>query len=135
MLRLPEVETAKHVSPQQGDDTPDALRIMPRIVSVGDAVPPTSYSQQDIIDMFGVQDPTVRSLFLNSTIESRHLILPADGPGRDETQNELLEKHVEWGVMLAREAITASLRSAGAAPRDVRHLLLRVLDRIHQPGA
>ncbi|MFB9391870.1 3,5-dihydroxyphenylacetyl-CoA synthase DpgA [Streptomyces coeruleoprunus] len=97
----------------------------PRIVSVGTAVPPASYTQREILDLFGVTDPRITSLFLNGGIARRHLTLPPAGPDgtpREETQGELLAKHSTEGVRLGRAAVEDCLRRAGAAPADVRHL-------------
>lgn len=98
---------------------------VPRITAVGTAVPPCSYTQRELLEIFGVVDPRVRSVFLNSAIERRHLILPprrADGTRRPETQGELLRKHTRAGLALARQAAGTALERAGAAPADVRYL-------------
>lgn len=36
----------------------------------------TSYTQQEMLDEFGITDPRIRSVFLNSAIERRGLTLP-----------------------------------------------------------
>ncbi|MFI6684257.1 3,5-dihydroxyphenylacetyl-CoA synthase DpgA [Streptomyces sp. NPDC050485] len=96
-----------------------------RITGVGTAVPPVSYDQPELLEMFGVTDPSIRSIFLNSTIERRGLTLPPLLPDRSaaaETQGELLAKHTREGVRLGREAVLACLRDSGQDVRDVRHL-------------
>lgn len=110
-------------------DTPHAAAprtaAPPAIVAVGTAVPPDSYSQEEVLDLFRIKDARVRSLFLNSAIGRRHLVLPPPGPDgspRTETQGELLDKHATGGIAMGRAAVGACLRRAGAAPQDVRHL-------------
>ncbi|MGW4326458.1 3,5-dihydroxyphenylacetyl-CoA synthase DpgA [Nocardia sp. NPDC004573] len=96
-----------------------------RILGVGTAVPPTSYSQGELLDRFGITDPRVRSLFLNGGIERRNLTLPpshADGHLAEETQRQLLDKHRTAGTELGRNALMACLREIGATPADIRHL-------------
>ena len=48
----------------------------PRLASVGTAVPPHAYSQQDVLAWSSETDPKIRRLFRNSHIESRRLYLP-----------------------------------------------------------
>ncbi|MFI6084298.1 3,5-dihydroxyphenylacetyl-CoA synthase DpgA [Streptomyces sp. NPDC051217] len=99
--------------------------MFPRITGVATASPETSYTQQEILDTFGVTDPRVRSLFLNSAIERRGLTLPpaaGDGPPAAETQGELLRKHVRSGLAMGREAVTGCLTDCGAAISDIRYL-------------
>lgn len=98
---------------------------LPRIAAVGTAVPPESYSQQEVLDTFMVEDRRVQSVFLNSAIERRHLTLPPlapDGTRRTETQGELLRKHTASGLGMGRAAIEACLAGAGASPADVEYL-------------
>ncbi len=97
----------------------------PRITGVGTAVPSTSYTQQEILDEFGIDDPRIRSLFLNSRIERRGLSLPPqlpDGSRNVETQGELLRKHVSNGLAMGRDAVEACLKNAAATIDDVRYL-------------
>lgn len=95
------------------------------IAGVGTAAPQTTYTQQDLLDIFGITDPRVRSVFLNSAIERRGLTLPPVGPDgtrRTETQGELLRKHTRGGLTMGREAVEACLKDAGATLADVRYL-------------
>ncbi|GAA4240032.1 type III polyketide synthase [Actinomadura meridiana] len=97
----------------------------PRMTGVGTAVPPTTYTQQEILDEFDITDPRVRSVFLNSAIDRRGLSLPpvdANGERRMETQGELLRKHTANGLAMGREAVEACLRDANATLADVRYL-------------
>ncbi|MEE4545559.1 3,5-dihydroxyphenylacetyl-CoA synthase DpgA [Streptomyces sp. V4-01] len=97
----------------------------PRITAVGTAVPATSYTQAEILDVFGIQDPKVRSVFLNSAIDRRHLTLPPpgeDGTRRPEEQGALLAKHKAQGVEVGTRALRDCLDAAGADPADVGYL-------------
>ncbi|MEV4442609.1 3,5-dihydroxyphenylacetyl-CoA synthase DpgA [Streptomyces sp. NPDC049577] len=97
----------------------------PRITAVGTGVPPRSYTQRELLELFGVRDPRIRSVFLNSAIDRRRLTLPPRGPDgtpRHETQGELLRRHTRDGVALGRQAVEACLERAGARPADLRHL-------------
>nr|WP_228773573.1 3,5-dihydroxyphenylacetyl-CoA synthase DpgA [Streptomyces eurocidicus] len=96
-----------------------------RILAVGTGVPPHSYSQEELLDIFRVDDPRIRSLYLNSAIKRRNLTLPPIGPDgarRLESQGELLRKHVGSGLDMARAAIGECLGKIGATPRDVAYL-------------
>jgi polyketide synthase Type III len=99
--------------------------LSPRIVGVGTALPPFSYSQQELLDIFDITDPRIRSVFLNSAIERRYLTLPPDGAdGRKvvETQGELLRKHREHGIDMGARALQSCLKNAEVDLADVRYL-------------
>ncbi|WBB53715.1 3,5-dihydroxyphenylacetyl-CoA synthase DpgA [Verrucosispora sp. WMMD573] len=103
----------------------DSRRRTARIVGVGTAVPPDSYSQADLLAEFAIKDEKIRLLFENSAIERRHLMLPptgADGARETESQGQLLEKHRAGGLRIASAAIDSCLAEAGASIDDVRYL-------------
>ncbi|MEU2425704.1 3,5-dihydroxyphenylacetyl-CoA synthase DpgA [Streptomyces sp. NPDC007851] len=107
------------------------------VVGVGTAVPPNSYSQQEILDIFGVEDARVRSVFLNSAIERRFLHLPPERPdgGRSaETQGELLRKHRVNGIEMGARALQECLKQAGADLDDVRYLACVTTTGFLTPG-
>lgn len=88
----------------------------PRIVGVGTAVTPDSYSQRDLLEIFRISDPRIRSVFLNSAIERRHLTIPpADEQGVpvQEVQGELLAKHKRIAVEMGARALLACLENIG----------------------
>lgn len=104
---------------------PAAAPHAPRIIGVGTAVPPNSYTQQDVLDLFRITDPKITSVFLNSAIERRFLTVPpleADGSPRHETQGELLAKHRMCAVEMGKAALNASLASADATLGDIAYL-------------
>jgi 3,5-dihydroxyphenylacetyl-CoA synthase len=109
------------------DRTPDRApaSVQARIVGVGTATSGSSFSQREVLDAFGITDPRVRSVFLNSAIDRRHLLLPApgaDGTRRSEPQGELLAKHKRSAVDMGAQALLACLERAGAHLSDLRHL-------------
>ncbi|WUQ87651.1 type III polyketide synthase [Kitasatospora purpeofusca] len=109
----------------------------PAIVGVGTSVPGTSYSQRELLDIFGITDPRIRSIFLNSAIDRRALTLPPrlpDGSMPVETQGQLLAKHVTSGVTLGRQAVEACLGAAGATLADVRYLCCVTSTGLLTPG-
>jgi polyketide synthase Type III len=92
-----------------------------RILGVGTANPPDRYTQQDILDLYRVENPIVRNLFQASHIQTRNLVLPArDAEGRPtETQEELLIKHRQWALKIGAEAIERALAPLGMATDEV----------------
>lgn len=93
-----------------------------RIAGVGTAVSGDSYSQAELLDLFGITDPKVRSIFQASAIARRHLRLPpagADGKRVTETQGELLGKHKAVAVEMGARALTSCLSEASASLADV----------------
>ncbi|MGI5174708.1 3,5-dihydroxyphenylacetyl-CoA synthase DpgA [Dactylosporangium sp. CA-152071] len=96
-----------------------------RIAGVGTAVTPESYTQREVLDLFRITDPKIRSVFLNSAITRRHLTLPpvdADGNRVSEPQGELLAKHTRLAVDMALRAIQSSVDDAGAGLDDIEYL-------------
>lgn len=97
----------------------------PRILGVGTAVPPASYTQRELLDLFAIADPKIRSVFLNSAIDRRSLVLPPPDESRGrmvEAQGDLLDKHKLWAVGLGASALTQCLERIGAGLSDVAHL-------------
>ncbi|WIM94395.1 type III polyketide synthase [Actinoplanes oblitus] len=96
-----------------------------RIISIGTAVPPTSYSQRELLDIFDITDQRIRSVFLNSAIERRFLTLPPqreDGTRVLEAQGELLAKHKAQGIDMGVRAVQDCLKGIGADVTDVGYL-------------
>lgn len=97
----------------------------PRIIGVGTATSATSYSQQEVLDAFAITDPKIGSVFRNSAIDRRHLLLPEPGPDgvrSPEPQGDLLDKHKRAAVEMGAEALRVCLKRAGADLADLRHL-------------
>ena len=96
----------------------------PRLLSVGTANPPNRYTQEDILELFRVANPTVRAMFSASHIEGRHLVIPepdSDGVPHED-QEALLRKHRKWSLKLAKEAIDKALIPQGLTPADIDYL-------------
>ena len=95
-----------------------------RILSVGTANPETYYTQADILKMFRVENPVVRSIFSASHIKGRYLYLPTpneDGVPR-ESQSELLAKHRAGAMELGEQAIKRCLEPEGLTPADIDYI-------------
>lgn len=129
-LRLPEAADAAGI----------ALELSvprPRIAGVGTATAGKSYAQRELLDIFRITDPRIRSIFLNSAIERRYLSLPAaldDGTPAPETQGELLAKHRTLAVDMGARAIDAALANAGACIADISHLCCVTTTGFLTPG-
>jgi polyketide synthase Type III len=93
-----------------------------RIAGVGTAVAGDPYTQREILDIFGISDPKVTSVFMNSAIQRRYLTLPprrADGTRATESQGALLSKHKTVAVEMGARALEACLKNAGADLADI----------------
>ena len=93
----------------------------PRILSVGTAVPPKKYTQDEILELFHETSPKIRGLFHSSRINTRHLYLPEPVDGRmvEETNQELLDRHLHGALEIGAQAIEECLRPLGLAPYDI----------------
>lgn len=108
-------------------DTSVATRLpaISQMVGVGTAVSGTPISQPELLGLMEIDDPRVRSVYLNSAINRRHLTLPTpDAAGRRgaEPQGDLLDKHKRLAVEMGAQALQACLKRAGADLSDLRHL-------------
>ncbi|MFI0371276.1 3,5-dihydroxyphenylacetyl-CoA synthase DpgA [Actinomadura sp. 1N219] len=116
---------AQAASPDLTVPRPVPLPALSRIVGVGTAVAGDPISQPELLDVLDIADPRVRSVFLNSAIERRHLTLPPPdehGNRMPESQGDLLDKHAALAVEMGAQALEACLKSCGASLSDLRHL-------------
>jgi 3,5-dihydroxyphenylacetyl-CoA synthase len=96
-----------------------------RMAGVGTAVSSTSFTQSEVLELLEIDNPKIRSLFLNSAIDRRHLALPPmDDAGRraPEPQGDLLDKHKKLAVDMGGRALESCLKNVGATLSDLRHL-------------
>ncbi len=107
-----------------------------RILSVGTANPPERWRQEDLLDRYRVTDPRLRSLFSSSHIRTRHLYLPPPGPdgAPQETQGELLAKHLRGAMEIGPQAVTRCLEPLGLEPRDIDYLCCITTTGFLAPG-
>lgn len=121
------------------DDSGRSLsaRLRTKIVGVGTATPPTSYTQPELLDRFGITDRRIRSIFTNSAIERRFLTLPdadKDGSRGNETQGELLTKHKKYAIDIGVQAIQACLEDCHASLEDISFLCCVTTTGFLTPG-
>lgn len=116
---------APEINAAISDTTTDQDSMTPHLLGVGTAVPDNSYSQRELLELFGIQDPRIRSIFLNSAIDRRFLTLPPKGPDGSremETQGQLITKHRTHGIDMGGRALMECLKDSEADLGDVRYL-------------
>lgn len=108
----------------------------PRILAIGTANPPERYRQEDVLARYRVEDPRLRSLFTSSHIRTRHLYLPPPGPdGRpQETQGQLLAKHLRGALEIGPAALARCLEQASLSAQDVDYLCVITTTGFLAPG-
>ena len=107
-----------------------------RIRAVGKSVPPDGYTQEQILELFSVDRPILRSIFHNSGIDRRYLCLPSNGacvPGA-ETQGELLSKHRQVGIEIGSQAIRSCCERGGFALDEIALLCCVTTTGLLTPG-
>ena len=112
VLRLPLTERTEPGAPTQ-------------IIGVGTAVTPDAYSQEQLLDLFAIDDKRIRSVFLNSAIDRRFLSVPqrdAAGVPVVEEQGDLLRKHKRLAIDMGGRAVHAALADAGLTLADIGYL-------------
>lgn len=112
------------------------LDTRPRLLSIGTANPPERYRQEDLVERYDVPDPRIRSLFQSAHIHTRHLYLPpANEDGvPDETQGELLAKHLRGALEIGPQAVERCLEPMGLTVRDIDYLLCITTTGYMAPG-
>jgi len=85
----------------------------PRILSVGTANPRHKFTQEEIYQLCGYQSEKVRSIFLNSGIERRHLYIDRRKFGLNETVDQLNQRYRQGSQEIASSAICDSMKKAG----------------------
>jgi polyketide synthase Type III len=103
----------------------DPIAANARIIGVGTAVTGRSYTQQELLDLFEISDPKVRSLFGNSAIDRRYLTVPPrgdEGAFVDERQGALLQKHKRLALAMGARAVQATLADASLGLSTIDYL-------------
>jgi 3,5-dihydroxyphenylacetyl-CoA synthase len=93
------------------------------VLSVGLAVPPRRFRQQELAELLGPLDEKGARFFQHEHIAFRHLALPepsAEAPalGKEST-GELLARFKEQALLLGRQAAEQALGKLGLAPGDI----------------
>lgn len=88
---------------------------------MGTASPPRRYTQNEIVELFGETDPRIVRFFRSHHIQSRHLYLPEPVNGRlpDESNQDLLDRHMRGTLELGPVAIRQCLSPYGLTETDV----------------
>jgi 3,5-dihydroxyphenylacetyl-CoA synthase len=96
-----------------------------RLVGVGTAHPPSSYTQEEVLAWSGEQDPKIQRLFRNSHIETRSLFLPdqVDGRPPPETPQSLIDRHLRGALEIGVLAIQRALAAASVDANDLDFLV------------
>jgi len=100
----------------------------PAILSIGTAVPPRRYTQDEIYTLAArhssfYRSERVRQIFMNSDIEFRHLSFDIDRFNPQETLDDLHERFHDSSIAIGKEAIRKCLAAAGNNESDVDYII------------
>jgi 3,5-dihydroxyphenylacetyl-CoA synthase len=108
------------------------------IASVGSAFPATSYSQEEIGELLGLENRVVKKLLRSSHIQKRHLYLPEKDPrtGRvpAESAADLQAKFRHGALDIGSRAIRNALDVASLSPADIDYMLCVTSTGFMVPG-
>jgi enoyl-CoA hydratase len=99
------------------------------LVGIGTAAPEERYTQAEVANLLGVDDPRMRAIYSSAHIESRRLAeIGAEQRAGGVTQGGLLAKHLRWSKKLAASAIPQACEAAGVALDQVGFLVVCTTD-------
>jgi alkylresorcinol/alkylpyrone synthase len=91
----------------------------PRIAAVATASPSTRFTQDEVLAVFGYDDPQRRGFFERSEIEGRYMYVDREHARADESVDALNARFRAGALELGEAAIRRALDRAGWAPTDV----------------
>jgi polyketide synthase Type III len=99
-------------------------RADPMLLAVGTATPPDSYTQAELLARFEITDKRISSIFVNSHIDRRNLLLADLGAQTvsGESQGQLLDKHRRGALDLTAGALAQCLAGTGLDVTDIDYL-------------
>jgi len=104
------------------------------IAGLGTAAPEERYTQAEVANLLGVNDPRMRAIYSSAHIESRRLAEIGSEQQKGTTQGQLLNKHLRWAKKLSEVAIPAACESAGVRLEDVGFLVVCTTTGFLSPG-
>lgn len=103
---------------------------MARIVSIGTAVPPFCFSQEQVRESArqhfrGKIDEVERliRIFDNVQVDRRFFCVPLEWLAREHTFTEKNEEYKRWAEKLSVEAVERCLQGTGIGPKEVAHIV------------
>jgi 3,5-dihydroxyphenylacetyl-CoA synthase len=118
--------------------TAPAAEKMAAIASVASAFPATSYSQEEIGSLLGLENRVVQKLLRSPHIQRRHVYLPEidarTGRVLSESPADLHAKFREGARDIGTRAIRSALGAASLSPADVDYMLCVTSSGFMVPG-
>jgi len=111
--------------------------LKPRLISVGTANPPSTYTQQDLLELFRCENKLIRRFFTNSHINKRHLVLPEpdeDGEMPFEDGEKLIDKHLKTSLSIGTEAMTKCLSNSAMTAEEIDYICAVTTTGFLAPG-
>lgn len=92
------------------------------VVSIGTAVPPNYYTQEEIFQKAGYRNKKIQVIFNRSGIEKRHMCIDPDYTARTDPQ-WFSGHYVKWAVLLGSQAARQTLEQLGLNGSNVDYLV------------
>jgi alkylresorcinol/alkylpyrone synthase/polyketide synthase Type III len=129
---------ASHSTGLQRTPRPPHRQRTVSIASVGSAFPETSYTQEEVGELLGLENRVVKKLLRAPHIQKRHLYLPERDPltgrARKESQPDLHRKFHDGALDIGARAIHNALDAAGLTVADVDYLMCVTSSGFMVPG-
>ena len=110
----------------------------PCILAIGEALPPQSYTQDEIFDRFLApffgKKSIARSIFNHSGVGFRHTVVDGSYYAKERTTEERNERYMEEALRLGEQAIERCLAEAGLSAAEIDDFLVVSCTGMETPG-
>lgn len=114
-----------------------AGNLYPQILNIATANPPNKYTQLEVVELFGTRNIKIKKLFKKSHIKGRYLYLPNPGENgiiSNETNHELISKHLKGSIELGTIATRKCLSQQGVDVSEIDHIICVTSTGLLLPG-
>jgi len=93
--------------------------VKPKILSVGTATPVTKFTQEEVYHLCGYDNARIKSIFMNSDIDTRHFFFDSKDFKPNETSDQLNQRYKDGSLEISGAAICRSLENLSLQADDI----------------
>jgi len=96
----------------------------PKIISIGTANPEEKFSQEEVYKLCGYKNPKIKSIFLNSDIDSRYFYLSKNNFKLKENVDQKNQRYLKGSLEISVKAIDNCLEKIGCEKEGIDCLIV-----------